>query len=45
MSEATKRTWWVKLPGRKPFTMGGEPMTYAEALAAARLIWPLAEVE
>lgn len=40
----TKRTWWVKLPGRDAFTMGGESMTYDEALAHARGIWPLAEV-
>jgi hypothetical protein len=44
-SGMTKKSWTVKVPGRRPFTMGGDPMTYTEALAAARLIWPEAEVE
>lgn len=39
-----KRSWMVSVPGYKPFAMGGEPMDYAEALATARSIWPLAEV-
>lgn len=40
----SKRSWVVTTPGYKPFRMGGEPMSYAEALATARSIWPLAEV-
>jgi hypothetical protein len=40
-----KRSWVVTTPGYKSFRMGGEPMSYAEALATARSIWPLAEVQ
>lgn len=43
--EAKHRNWWVTLPGRDPFTMGGEPMTEAEALATARGIWPRDELK
>lgn len=39
-----KSCWVITIPGYKPFTMGGESMTYEEALAAARVIWPDAEV-
>lgn len=31
--------WWVHLPGRKPFTMGGEPITQKEALETVLCIW------
>lgn len=34
------RNWWVKLPGRGAFSMGGEAMTQPEALAWAKGIWP-----
>lgn len=37
--------WKVVLPGRRPFTMIGAPITRAEALTAARNIWPNAEIE
>ncbi|HCJ29540.1 MAG TPA: hypothetical protein DHV63_09645 [Pseudomonas sp.] len=37
--------WTVEVPGHKPFRMISEPVTHAEALAGARLIWPNAEVE
>lgn len=40
----TKRSWLVSVPGYARFCMGGEPMDYAEALATARSIWPMAEV-
>jgi len=40
-----KRSWQVTVPGYNPFRMGGEPMGYAEALATARSIWPMAEVK
>ncbi len=42
--EICHRNWWIKLPGREPFTMGGEAMTQAEALAWARCIWPWGEL-
>lgn len=38
-SEKTSKTWLVKLGKNKPFTMGGEPMTEAQALETARCIW------
>lgn len=31
--------WWIHLPGRKPFTMGGEPITHQEALETVLCIW------
>lgn len=43
----TKRNWTVHVPGYPPFPMielNGE-IDHAEALRAARLIWPMAEVE
>lgn len=40
-----KRSWQVTVPGYRPFTMGGSDMDYAEALATARSIWPMAEVK
>lgn len=43
-TEAKHRSWWVTLAGRKPFAMGGEPMTHAEALDTAKTIWPRDEV-
>lgn len=36
--------WRVKIPGFNPFVMAGEPCTRDEALQAARLIWPDAEI-
>lgn len=40
-----RSAWTVLVPGEKPFTMaGGEPMTRDEALAAARIIWPDAQI-
>jgi hypothetical protein len=44
-SKAKHRNWWVKLPGRDPFSMGGEEMTEAEALATAKGIWPRDDVK
>ncbi len=41
----TKRSWQVTVPGYRSFTMGGSDMDYAEALATARSIWPMAEVK
>lgn len=40
-----RRYWEVTVPGRRSFRMTGEPMTHAEALEAARRIWPGAEIE
>lgn len=37
--------WRVSVPGYKPFTMIGPPVTHAEALAAARWHWEGATVE
>ncbi|WPP46621.1 hypothetical protein [Pseudomonas sp. AN-1] len=36
--------WTVSAVGYRPFTMIGEPITRAEALAAARTTWPSAEI-
>ncbi|WP_158890646.1 MULTISPECIES: hypothetical protein [unclassified Pseudomonas] len=36
--------WTVLVPGYRPFTMIGEPITHAEALADASARWPGAEV-
>ena len=44
-AEQLHRNWWVKLPGRDPFSMGGEVMTHAEALATAKGIWPREDVK
>lgn len=41
----TKSHWLVTVAGYPPFHMVGEKMDYAQALAAARVIWPEAEVE
>ncbi len=41
---APKRNWTVHARGRR-FTMGGEYMTYAEALHAVRAIFGEGEVE
>lgn len=41
----TRRSWFVKVPGYPVFQMGGEDMTYEQALYAARLIWPKVDVE
>jgi len=40
-----RRYWEVTAPGYRSFRMTGEPMTHAEALEAARRIWPGAEIE
>lgn len=40
----TRTACKVKLPGFPPFVMVGEPCTRDEALQAARLIWPDAEI-
>lgn len=40
----SKPAWTVIVHGHRPFTMAGVPCTKAEALASARLIWPMAEV-
>lgn len=45
IADAPKARWMVKLPGKTPFPMLGEPIDRAEALRCARLIWPNAEVE
>ncbi|KUM42492.1 hypothetical protein [Pseudomonas sp. EpS/L25] len=37
--------WTVLVPGYRPFTMIGEPITHAEALADAGARWPGAEVQ
>lgn len=37
--------WLVRVPGYPPFPMLCEPCTYAEALQAARVIWPAAEID
>lgn len=40
-----RNAWTVLIPGQKPLTMaGGEPITHDEALAAARIIWPDAQI-
>lgn len=41
----TKACWMVVLPGRRRFPMIGSAMSREEALYAARVIWPDAEVE
>ena len=38
-SGGKRSIWWVHLPGRKPFTMGGSAMTHGEALNTALSIW------
>ncbi|QRE00653.1 hypothetical protein [Pseudomonas phage Itty13] len=45
MATESKSCWLVCLPGRKPFFMVGAKMDFDEALAAARVIWPEAEVK
>lgn len=40
----TKRSWQVTVPGYRSFTMGGEDMNYALALATAQSIWPDARI-
>lgn len=44
-TQTKKAAWLVILPGYRPFSMVGEPMTQAEALECARVIWPNADVE
>lgn len=41
-----KKSWYVTIPGHLPFPMIplGAAMSYAEALACARSIWPMAQV-
>lgn len=36
--------WQVLVPGYNPITMICKPLTHTEALAAARITWPDAEV-
>ncbi|CEG51842.1 conserved hypothetical protein [Stutzerimonas xanthomarina] len=43
--ETRRGHWTVIVEGYRPFTMIGEPVTYAEAIANARRIWPDAEIE
>jgi hypothetical protein len=43
--EARRSHWTVIATENSPFTMIGEPMTYAEAVAEARGRWPNAKVE
>lgn len=37
--------WTVLVPGYPPFTMVGEPITWAEALANVRGRWPDADIK
>ena len=39
-----RSAWCVRVPGYPPFTVAGEACTRDEALQAARLIWPNAEI-
>jgi len=43
--EGRRSHWTVFVAGYSPFTMIGEPMTHAEALVEARMLWPDAKVE
>lgn len=43
--QARHSGWAVLVEGYRPFTMISEPLSHPEALAAARHIWPNAEVE
>jgi hypothetical protein len=43
--EARRNHWTVVVTGYRPFTMIGEPMTHAEALVEARMLWPNSKVE
>lgn len=38
-ADAKSAIWWVHLPGKKPFTMGGEPITQQEAMETVLCIW------
>lgn len=40
----SKACWFISTDGRPPFAMLGCMLTHAEALAAARVIWPNCEV-
>ena len=41
-----KKSWFVRVPGYAVFQMGsGDSISHAEALYAARLIWPRGEIE
>jgi hypothetical protein len=42
---ARRSHWTVVVTGYSPFTMIGEPMTYAEALVEAQMRWPDAKVK
>ena len=44
-SEVRRSHWTVVVTGHCPFTMIGEPLTYAEALAEVLGRWPNAKVE
>jgi hypothetical protein len=42
----TKKSWFVRVPGFAVFQMGsGDSISHAEALYAARLIWPRGDIE
>ena len=38
-----KSVWTVNIDSKPPFTMGGIPMTKAEALETCKSIWPKAK--
>ena len=40
----TRAAWKVIIPGYRPFTLAGEPITRDQALAIVRSIWPDAEI-
>lgn len=40
---AKHKSWVVELEGRKPFPMGGDPMSQEEAEQVVRDIWPWAK--
>lgn len=40
----TKACWMITIGSHPPFPMLGAVLDYKEALAAARVIWPYAEV-
>ncbi|TWI58695.1 hypothetical protein IQ22_00403 [Pseudomonas duriflava] len=42
--QARKMHWQISVKGKQICTMIGEPMTYGEALEAARFRWPEAEI-
>lgn len=38
-SDSKSSIWWVHLPGKVPFSMGGEPITQKEAMETVLCIW------